>query len=185
MLMLGSVTVWILAIAFALVCLFMMLVILIQKPKGGGLSGAFGGAGGSADAAFGSKTGDVLTVITVSCFVLFLVLAMGLQWTIRPEARAAAAALQREAAGQVDDADPAVPEGSAASVLSDELEEDARTDTDVDAPPVGDNVPNDAIFDDIQRGISDVRQEVQEPIDEAAGPVQPEPVTTPQQPAGE
>ncbi|MGB0767749.1 MAG: preprotein translocase subunit SecG, partial [Phycisphaeraceae bacterium] len=31
------------AILFAVVCIVMMLVVLIQKPKGGGLSGAFGG----------------------------------------------------------------------------------------------------------------------------------------------
>ncbi len=74
------------AVAFVLVCLFLMLVILIQKPKGGGLSGAFGGAsGGSAQAAFGAKTGDVLTWFTVVCFALFLLLAMGLQWAIRPD----------------------------------------------------------------------------------------------------
>jgi len=72
---------WLLAPAiFVAVCLFMMLVILIQKPKGGGLSGAFGGAGGSSQAVFGAKVGDVLTLVTVLSFVLFLVLAMGMAW---------------------------------------------------------------------------------------------------------
>jgi len=74
-----------LAVGFVLTCLFMMLVILIQKPKGGGLSGAFGGAGGgSAQAAFGAKVGDVLTWLTVAFFVLFVLLGMGLTWTINP-----------------------------------------------------------------------------------------------------
>ena len=72
------------AIAFVLVCVFMILVILIQRPRGGGLAGAFGGGGGSSEAAFGAKTGDVLTWFTVACFVLFLALAMGLTWTIKP-----------------------------------------------------------------------------------------------------
>ena len=85
MLVLGAWYITALAILFLLVSIFMMLVILIQKPKGGGLAGAFGGGGGSAHAAFGAKTGDVLTVVTVVFFVLFLVLAMGLTWTIRPE----------------------------------------------------------------------------------------------------
>ena len=85
MLTLGAWYVNALAASFLLVSIFMMLVILIQKPKGGGLSGAFGGAGGgSAQAAFGAKTGDVLTIVTVVCFALFLLLAMGLTWTIRP-----------------------------------------------------------------------------------------------------
>jgi preprotein translocase subunit SecG len=82
MLLLGAWFVSLLAFLFAFVCLLMMLVILIQKPRGGGLSGAFGGAGGSANAVFGSKTGDMLTLFTVSCFVLFLLLAMGLTWLI-------------------------------------------------------------------------------------------------------
>lgn len=80
--------IWFLAIAFIIVCLFMMLIILIQKPKGGGLSGAFGGGagGGSEQAMFGGGVGDVLTIITVVCFVAFLGLAMGLTWAINPSA---------------------------------------------------------------------------------------------------
>ncbi len=82
----ASITVTLLAIAFAIVCALMMLVILVQKPKGGGLSGAFGGAGGSAQAAFGARTGDVLTWVTVTFFATFLLLAMGLTWTAGPNA---------------------------------------------------------------------------------------------------
>lgn len=74
---------------FVLICIFLMLVILIQKPKGGGLSGAFGGSGGSAQTAFGSKTGDVLTGFTIACFVLFLGIAMGLTWGIHSSHSAA------------------------------------------------------------------------------------------------
>ena len=53
---------------------------LIQKPKGGGLSGAFGGGagGGSTQAVIGARVGDVLTIVTVVCFVLFLLLACGM-----------------------------------------------------------------------------------------------------------
>lgn len=78
-----------LAIAFVAICLFMMLVILIQKPKGGGLSGAFGGAGGGETSFVGAKVGDFLTWLTVSCFVLFILLAMGLTWAINPHENAA------------------------------------------------------------------------------------------------
>jgi preprotein translocase subunit SecG len=86
MLTLGAnITVTILATLFVLTCLFMMLIILIQKPKGGGLSGAFGGAGGSAQAAFGAKTGDLLTTITIGCFIAFLGLAIGLVYAIRDD----------------------------------------------------------------------------------------------------
>jgi preprotein translocase subunit SecG len=88
----ANMTVSIMATMFVLVCLFMMLIILIQKPKGGGLSGAFGGAGGSAQAAFGAKTGDLLTTITIGCFVLFLGLAIGLTYAIRDDVAPKAAA---------------------------------------------------------------------------------------------
>lgn len=84
MLILAAWHVTLLAILFVAVCSFMILVILIQKPRGGGLSGAFGGAGGSAQAAFGAKTGDVLTWFTVFCFSAFLCLAIGLTWSIKP-----------------------------------------------------------------------------------------------------
>ena len=61
---------------FITVCLFMILLILIQKGRGGGLASAFGGAGGNT--AFGSKTGDVLTWATSVVFGVFLVLAVAL-----------------------------------------------------------------------------------------------------------
>ena len=73
-----------LSIAFIFVCLFLILLILIQRPKGGGLAGAFGGAGGSDQAMFGAKAGDALTWITVGLFVCFLGLAMGLTWATHP-----------------------------------------------------------------------------------------------------
>lgn len=45
------------------VSVFMVIIILIQRGKGGGLAGAFGGVGGSS--AFGTKAGDVFTKITI------------------------------------------------------------------------------------------------------------------------
>src|SRR5436305_5218756 len=59
---------------FIIVCLFLILLILIQKGRGGGLASAFGGAGGNT--AFGSKTGDVLTWATSIVFGIFLLLSV-------------------------------------------------------------------------------------------------------------
>ncbi|MAT15091.1 MAG: preprotein translocase subunit SecG [Planctomyces sp.] len=56
-----------------LIGLFLSLVILIQKGRGGGLAGAFGGAGGQS--AFGTKAGDVFTKITVVVATIWIVLA--------------------------------------------------------------------------------------------------------------
>jgi preprotein translocase subunit SecG len=43
--------------------LFLMLIVLIQRGKGGGLAGAFGGAGGSSP--FGSRAADQFVRITL------------------------------------------------------------------------------------------------------------------------
>jgi len=59
-----------LGLALFLVCCLLMIVILLQKGRGGGLSGAFGGGGGSS--AFGAKTGDLFTWITVVVAMIFL-----------------------------------------------------------------------------------------------------------------
>src|SRR5437763_12224797 len=61
-------------ILFVIICLFLMLLVLIQKGRGGGLASAFGGAGGNT--AFGSKTGDVLTWATSVVFGVFILLAV-------------------------------------------------------------------------------------------------------------
>ena len=50
-------------VVIILVSLMLMFIILIQRGKGGGLAGAFGGAGGSS--AFGSKAGDTLMKVTL------------------------------------------------------------------------------------------------------------------------
>ena len=58
------------AMSFIVVSAALVLIILVQRPQGGGLAGAFGGAGGGgADTAFGGRTGDALTVATVAGFV--------------------------------------------------------------------------------------------------------------------
>jgi preprotein translocase subunit SecG len=65
---------YILMTVFILVCAILIMLILIQKGRGGGLASAFGGAGGQT--AFGSKTGDVLTWATSVIFGIFVVLAV-------------------------------------------------------------------------------------------------------------
>ncbi|MEX1230565.1 MAG: preprotein translocase subunit SecG [Planctomycetaceae bacterium] len=51
----------------------MIILILLQRGRGGGLAGAFGGAGGQS--AFGTKAGDVFTKITVVFAVIWVALA--------------------------------------------------------------------------------------------------------------
>jgi preprotein translocase subunit SecG len=52
-----------LGFTLALTSLFLILLVLIQRGRGGGLTGALGGMGGQS--AFGTKAGDIFTKITV------------------------------------------------------------------------------------------------------------------------
>jgi preprotein translocase subunit SecG len=59
---------------FALTCISLILIVLVQKGKGGGLSSAFGG--GMSGGVLGSKTGDFLTWVTIGLVAVFLLLAV-------------------------------------------------------------------------------------------------------------
>ena len=64
---------------------FMILLILIQRGKGGGLIGALGGAGGSSP--FGSRAGDQFTRLTIYVALTWLILTMIQVKAIQVEAR--------------------------------------------------------------------------------------------------
>lgn len=72
----------ILAVLFAFFAVLLIGVVLLQRGRGVGLSGAFGGAGGQS--AFGAKTGDFLTWVTVGLAITVLVLAVLLNYAFRP-----------------------------------------------------------------------------------------------------
>jgi preprotein translocase subunit SecG len=66
------------------VAFFLIALVLIQRGRGGGLAGAFGGAGGQS--AFGTKAGDVFTRITVgvaAAWILLCILAINVLGTGR------------------------------------------------------------------------------------------------------
>ena len=70
--------------ALFLLSLFIVLIILLQRGRGGGLTGALGGAGGAS--AFGVKAGDIFTRITAVSVLLWIVLcALTCYWYL-PEA---------------------------------------------------------------------------------------------------
>ena len=55
--------------------LFLIGLILLQRGRGGGLAGAFGGMGGQS--AFGTKAGDVFTRITIGIAAAWILLCAG------------------------------------------------------------------------------------------------------------
>ncbi|MCH2139504.1 MAG: preprotein translocase subunit SecG [Phycisphaerales bacterium] len=80
-----STTYLVLTILFIVVAVAMILIILVQRPAGGGLAGAFGGSGGGGtEGVFGGRVGDALTIMTVVAFTIYLTLALVLNaniWT--------------------------------------------------------------------------------------------------------
>ena len=59
--------------ALAGLSVVLILIILLQRGRGGGLAGAFGGAGGQS--ALGTRAGDVFTKITIGLAVAWILLA--------------------------------------------------------------------------------------------------------------
>ena len=55
---------------------FIILLVLIQRGRGGGLAGALGGMGGYS--AFGTRAGDIFTRITIVAAAIWLLAAMAL-----------------------------------------------------------------------------------------------------------
>ena len=72
------------AVLFVLSAIILILVVLIQKGKGGGLGAAF--SGGAASNIFGSKTGDFLTWVTIAVVAVFLFLAIIMDKNYKPKA---------------------------------------------------------------------------------------------------
>ena len=65
---------FILNLVVILTGLFLIGLVLIQRGKGGGLAGAFGGVGGSSP--FGSKAGDAFTRFTIYVAAFWILLLM-------------------------------------------------------------------------------------------------------------
>jgi preprotein translocase subunit SecG len=70
------------AVLFVISSVILILIILVQKGRGGGLSAAFGGA--MAGGLLGSKTGDFLTWVTIVLVAMFLSLAVVMAKFYRP-----------------------------------------------------------------------------------------------------
>ena len=75
-------SVFLLGLTFLIICFLLILAVLLQKGRGGGLGAAFGGG---ATSAFGTRTGDVMTWVTIILTGLFLSLAIVTSLVARPD----------------------------------------------------------------------------------------------------
>jgi preprotein translocase subunit SecG len=65
---------YLLMLLLLLTASFLIVLVLIQRGKGGGLAGAFGGMGGQS--AFGTKAGDLFTKITIGVATFWILLCI-------------------------------------------------------------------------------------------------------------
>jgi preprotein translocase subunit SecG len=91
-------------ILFLMTSVILTLLVLIQRGRGGGLAGAFGGAGGSS--AFGTKTADVFTKATAVIGGIFFLLAILTAFAMHEQPAATGPGTEAEA--------PAAPAGGGA-----------------------------------------------------------------------
>ena len=65
---------WFFEILISVLAIFLILLVLVQRGRGGGIAGALGGMGGNS--AFGTKAGDTFTWITYGTATVWILLAM-------------------------------------------------------------------------------------------------------------
>jgi preprotein translocase subunit SecG len=78
---------------FAIVCVLLILVVLMQRSKQDGLGAAFGS--GITDSVFGAQTSTILTKFTAWLIAIFFVLSIGLSYLYGQRGRTVSA-VQKE-----------------------------------------------------------------------------------------
>lgn len=110
-----------LSVVYVFVCLFLILVVLLQSGKGGGLGSAFGG-GASQQIFGGAGAGNLLTRLTAVSAFLFMALSVALAFLSTSGEQALDRAVREQTAAQeaaqeleVEEAEAAAAEAEAAA----------------------------------------------------------------------
>jgi len=78
--LLADVLQYVFGILMGVTGLFLILLVLVQRGRGGGLAGALGGMGGQS--AFGTKAGDTFTKVTVGAASIWILLCISAVWVL-------------------------------------------------------------------------------------------------------
>ena len=124
------------------VSLFMILLVLIQRGRGGGLAGAFGGMGGQS--AFGTRAGDTFTRITIVLAVVWVLLAGGLGMMMRRDAEASKTGANSSLEGGADAAKDETMNDSGEMTSGDADDSKSTEPTKADVTDPGDETKSDA-----------------------------------------
>jgi preprotein translocase subunit SecG len=128
---------YLLGILLALSSFILIVLILIQQGRGGGLAGAFGGMGGQS--AFGTKAGDLFTKITIFVAAFWILMCVAtVKWaTVRTESSPFGASLGTQAGPAVVPGDDSTKNGDAGAKDGDDAAKDAEK-TPPKSPPAED-----------------------------------------------
>ena len=125
-----------LSILYVFVCLFLILVVLLQSGKGGGLGSAFGGS--STQIFGGAGAGNLLTRLTAVSAFLFMTLSVGLAFLSTSGEQALDRAVREQAAAQeaaaeieLEEVEAAAAEAEAAAAAEAEAEVEAEVEAEI------------------------------------------------------
>ena len=129
--------------------LFLILLVLVQRGRGGGLTGALGGMGGQS--AFGAKAGDTftrVTMVTATLWILTSIAAIMLLGTDdkfgADKAGAADVNITLPGLGDTEDPDAAGAAGAAGAGLGDVLDDSAPESGTEEGPGASDSADSSA-----------------------------------------
>lgn len=119
-------------ISIFITSLFLVMLVLVQRGRGGGLTGALGGAGGQS--AFGTKAGDLFTKITVGVAALWIFLCAAAVFFLKDRALPQTNVADRSDSAVVGAKDPGtVPTSGSAAGTSSGITDAATTNFATDA----------------------------------------------------
>ena len=171
--------IWTLTAILALVCLLMVLIVLMQRPKQEGLGAAFGG--GVTDQMWGAQTTNVLQKATVTLAIIFFVITLVLAVLVGKQQEHSKTELNPQATGS--DPTGAGPSGSNNENESSIIDLGTQENNNIPAQPAEEPASEPA-----EENKAPVEEPASEPAEENKAPVEepaPEPAEENKAPAEE